>query len=137
VEPYLPLAKGNTWTYDCGTFSIRDSVRDTVMVNGHVAFAYALQIPDSAGHVTTEVQILANDSAGNTTIDGYMTGGAVTPVSPAVIVSANPVLGSYDYPAQGGGTVTRVFKGIDNSHPTVLGTFTNVAVYGVCDSRWF
>src|SRR5579883_12896 len=135
--PYLPLAIGNRWQYEClrqgssgAALTLTDSVADTVRVAGRLTYAFALEIPDSAGHVATQVQLLANDSAGNTRIEGYVIGGQPTPVTPTVIVAAQPQLHTpYDYPAPGGGTITRAFKGIESSNPTPLGTFTNVAPY--------
>lgn len=129
--PYLPLAVGNAWRFTCGAFSITDSVLGTVSLAGHTTYEYALQIPDSNGTVTTLVQLLANDAMGNTSIYGYLSRGVVTAVAPTVIIAANPSVNApFNYPTPGGGTVERAFKGIDSSHPTPLGTFSNdVAVY--------
>ncbi len=72
---------------------------------------------------------MANDSAGSTLIYGYLVNGQVQGFAPTIVVAAAPAMGaSYDYPAQGGGTVMRTFVGFESSNPTKLGTF-EVAPY--------
>lgn len=123
---YLPLAIGNTWSYDCGGgVTITDSVTQTVTVAGQQTFAFQLEFPNAP----TQTSLLANDAQGNTTLYGYLVNGTAMPVTPAAYISANPEAGEkFDYPAQDGGTVNRVFFGFEPTNPTPLGVF-QVAAY--------
>lgn len=123
---YLPLAVGNTWSYDCGGgVTITDNVTQTVTVGGQQAFALQLQFPNSP----TQTFLLGNDSQGNTTIYGYLVNGAPMPVTPAAYISSSPkAMQSFNYPAEGGGTVNRVFVNFEPTNPTPLGVF-QVASY--------
>jgi hypothetical protein len=135
VQLYQPLALGDSWTYSCafrnppgpGTFTIANQVTGTQVVGGVATYAFALQVVTSPSQIATETMLLANDAQGNVTLYGYLNGGTVLPVTPTVIVAANPS-GSYDYPGPDGKPVTRVFKAFTVTNPTPLGTF-NVAVY--------
>lgn len=140
VAPFLPLAVGNTWTYACGDWPLRhlsdakfvitDSVLSTATVNGQLTYAYALTIPTSATASRVEVQLLANDADGNTRLWGYLNAGIVVPVAPALIVVQSPQVGAtFNYPAQDGGVVSRVFKSVTSTNPTGLGTYPSVDVY--------
>ena len=122
----LPLALGSTWTYTCGNgVNITDQVTQTVDVNGHSAFALELQFPQGG----TQTFLLNNDSQGNTTLYGYLVNGVVQAVIPTLYISVNAVPNQhFDYPAQGGGTVSRFFFGMEPTNPTPLGTF-RVAAY--------
>jgi hypothetical protein len=130
AQLYQPLAVGDAWTYLCnGAFSIHNAVIGTTTVAAQVTYELSLQIPSSPIKSTTLVQLLANDPAGNTSIYGYLIGGAVQAVRPTAIVAAEPTeTTSYNYPAPDGTTVSRVFKGFESSNPTKLGTF-RVAPY--------
>lgn len=126
TQAYLPLAVGDTWSYDCGGgVTITDSVTQTETVSGQQTFALQLQFPNAA----TQTFLLANDSNGNTTFYGYLANGSVAPVTPTLYISANPTTNeSFNYPAENGGTVDRVFVNFENTNPTPLGTFA-VASY--------
>ena len=126
---YLPLAVGNAWTYDCGTGGMKsNTVTQTVQVGGVTTFAYAEQIPSPSG-ITTQTQLLANDAQGNTTLYGYLINGAVTTVTPTLLIAASPTVGQmFNYPVPDGSTVPRYFRAFDHTNPTQLGTFA-VAVY--------
>ena len=141
---YQPLAVGNTWTYSCGPhparalkvravstpFPISDTVTETAVVNGVSVFALALQIPDPSGAITTQTELLANDGQGNTSIYGYLISGTIQPVTPAIIIGANPVVGqSFNYTGPTGSTVPRTLQAFTVSNPTAYGVFQNVAVY--------
>ena len=123
---YLPLAVGNTWSYDCGGgVVITDTVSQAVMVHGQQGFALELQFPNAAA----QTLLLANDGKGNVTFHGYLVGGAVQPAGPVAYLSANPQAAQrFDYPAADGGTVSRRFVNVEPTNPTALGTFT-VASY--------
>ena len=123
---YLPLAVGNTWSYDCGGgVAITDSVTQSVTVGGQQTFALQLEFPNAP----TQTVLLANDSKGNTTFYGYLVNGAPMTVTPTAYISANPKTGDkFDYPAQGGGTISRVFVNFEPTNPTPLGVF-QVASY--------
>lgn len=136
-QPYLPLAVGDTWTYACylGTpapgasaFPKTNQVLGTTTVAGTTVYEYAEQIPSSPTQSTTQIQLLANDAKHNTVLYGYMAGPTASPqaVTPTVIVAANPGPSNapYDYPAEGGGTVSRVFCCTEPTNPTKFGVFT-------------
>ncbi len=134
---YQPLAAGDSWAYTChntqnsgeAPYAIANTVVGTATVNGHAVYELSLQIPSSPTQSVTQIQLLADDAAGNTSIYGYLAGGVAQAVTPAVIVAANPSKSTpYDYPALGGGTVPRAFVGFESSNPTSLGTF-QVAPY--------
>jgi hypothetical protein len=134
---YQPLAAGDSWSYQCHDitnpgvpkFPIANSVVGTTSVGAQAVVEFSVQIPSSPTQSVTEIQLLADDAQGNTTIYGYLVGGAVQTIAPATIVSANPsVSGNYDYTAPDGSTVTRLFVGFEHSNPTPLGTFV-VAPY--------
>lgn len=128
---YLPLAVGNTWIYTCGTFNKVNSVQTAVTVSGLQTFAYGLEIPTSPTQSSIQIELLANDAQGNTTLYGYLINGAVTLVTPTLIIAAVPTVGnSYNYPSPSGTTVLRQYQGTGNSNPTpLLGTYHNLAVY--------
>jgi hypothetical protein len=136
-RPFLPLAVGDTWTYACylgpspgpSTFPKTNTVIGTATVNGIVTYEYQLQSPITPTQSTTQIQLVANDSAGNTILYGYVPTPGASPspiVSPTVIIAHVPGANgtTYDYPSQNGGTVQRVFCCTENSLPTVFGTFT-------------
>ena len=134
---YQPLAVGDSWKYTChfrnppgpGTFPIANAVTGMQTVNGVATFALELQIVTSPSKIATETMLVANDAAGNTTLYGYVMGGTVLPVSPAVIVAAAPsTTASYNYTGPNGVTVTRTFVSIGSTNPTPLGVFV-VAIY--------
>ncbi len=135
---YQPLAVGDTWTYTCHNtqnkseqpYAIQNSVLGTTTVNGQQVFEFSLQVPSSPTQSTTLVQLLANDAQRNTSIYGYLVGGNVQTITPALIVAAAPgAKGTpYNYAAPDGSTISRIFEGIESSNPTPLGTFT-VAPY--------
>ena len=126
---YLPLAVGNQWTYDCGAGGTKsNTVTQTAQVGGLTAFAYAEQIPSQSG-TTTQIQLLANDVQGNTTLYGYLVNGMVAPVTPTLLIAAAPAVNQqFNYPGPNGSTVPRYFRSFDVTNPTQLGTF-QVAVY--------
>jgi hypothetical protein len=128
---YQPLAVGDSWTYSCNhSFTIQNSVTGTSTVNGQTVYQLAIQIPSSPASIATQTQLLATDAQGNVSIYGYLVNGSVMPVTPTVIVAAHPVLNAaYDYPALGGGTVSRTFVGFENSNPTPYGGVFTVAPY--------
>lgn len=124
---YLPLALGNTWSYACNHSggSITDTVTKTVAVNGQQTFALQMEFPNGP----QQTLLLANDKHGNTTFYGYLVNGTPMSMTPTLYISANPTAGQkFDYPAVGGGTVSRVFAEYTVTNPTALGVF-NVAVY--------
>ena len=136
-KPFLPLALGDTWTYACylgpspgpSTFPKTNAVVGTATVNGTTTYEYQLQTPISPTQSTTQIQLLANDTAGNTILYGYAASPGASPsplVSPTVIIAQAPGPDgtTYDYPAQNGGTVQRVFCCTENSRPTIFGTYT-------------
>jgi len=133
---YQPLAVGDRWSYAChfrnppkqGTFPIANDVSATQAVNGVQTYAFDLQIVTSPSQIATETMLLANDAKADTILYGYLQGGTVLPVTPTVIVPANPTQTSYNYPGPDGKLVSRIFKGFTVTNPTPLGTF-NVAVY--------
>ncbi len=141
---YEPLALGDSWSYTCRdikgggenggqAFSIMDSVVGATSVNGQAVYEFSLQVPQvpsSPLSVLTQVQLLANDAQGNVTLYGYLVNGSVQSVTPTVIVTASPSQqSSYNYPALGGGTISRVFAGFFPSNPTPLGVFPALADY--------
>ncbi len=128
---YQPLAVGDSWSYACtGGFTVTNAIGRTATVGAQTTYAFAVQIPSSPTSSTTETMLLANDAAGNTVLYGYLIGTTVTPVTPTTIVAAAPVLNaSFDYPAPGGGTVTRTFVGFENSNRTPYGGVYAVAPY--------
>jgi hypothetical protein len=127
------LAVGNTWTYACylGTpapgasaFPKTNQVLGTTMVGGTLVYEYAQENPSSPTSSTTQIQLLANDAHGNTVLYGYMAaaGASPEPVTPTIIVAQNVPAGTVvDYPAEGGGTVSRFFLGTGVTNPTVFG----------------
>lgn len=123
---FLPLAMGNTWSYDCGGgVSITDSVTQTVTVNGQSTFAVQFEFPNAAA----QTFLLANDAKGNTTLYGYLVNGAPVSIAPALYISANPTPNEpFNYPDQAGVTVNRIFFGFEPTNPTPLGIF-QVAAY--------
>jgi len=137
-QPYLPLKVGNTWTYACykGTpspgasaFPKTNQVIGSTTVGGTLTYEYQEQLPTSATTSTTQIQLLANDAKGNTIIYGYMANPTASPVAvtPTVIIPHNPGVplnSFYDYPAEGGGTVPRVYCCTGATNPTVFGVFT-------------
>jgi hypothetical protein len=135
--PYQPLAVGDTWTYACyrGTpapgasaFPKTNQVLGTVRVAGTVTYEYAEQIPSSPTQSTTQIQLLANDGNDNTMLYGYMANPTAAPqlVTPTIVVpsSPGPSNAPWDYPAQGGGTVQRVFCCSGVTNPTKFGVIT-------------
>lgn len=141
-QSYLPLAVGNTWTYACyrgtpapgaSTFPKTNQVLGTTTVGGTVTYEYAQQIPSSPTQSTAQIQLLANDANRNTVLYGYMANPTAPPqlVTPTVIVAASPGPSNapFDYPAQGGGTVSRVFCCIGPTNATVFGVFSVAEYY--------
>jgi hypothetical protein len=137
AEPYQPLAVGDHWSYAChfrnppkpGTFPVANAVNAVQPVGGVKTFAFAVQVVTSPSQISTVTMLLDNDAHGNTVLRGYLANGSVLPVTPTIIVAADPIKGaSYDYPAEDGATVTRVFEAFTVTNPTPLGTFP-VAVY--------
>ncbi|HYK53695.1 MAG TPA: hypothetical protein VEV38_09225 [Candidatus Eremiobacteraceae bacterium] len=141
-RPFLPLKAGDAWTYACylgtpapsaSTFPKSNQVIGSTVVNGTTTFEYQVQIPTSPTQSTSQIQLLANDAAGNTLIYGYMSspGASPMPVTPTIIIAQNPGpnLTTYDYPAEGGGTVSRVFCCTTPTHQTVFGVFEVDAYY--------
>lgn len=123
--PFLPLAVGNTWTYTCGTVNITDTVTQSVTANGTQTYALVLQFPPGG----SQTFLLANDSAGNTTLYGYLVNGQVQAVTPTLYISVTAVPGQhFDYPTQDGGTTARFYFGMEPTNPTPLGVF-EVAAY--------
>jgi hypothetical protein len=122
---YQPLAVGNTWKYVCNhQFPIENAVLGKLRLDARTVYEFSIQIPSSPVHSVKVVQLLANDSTGTTRIYGYLLHGKPHEVTPAAIVVASPVLHQhYDYPRLGGGKVTRIFMGFENTNPTPLGTF--------------
>lgn len=141
-QPFLPLKAGDTWTYGCvlgtpapsaSTFPKTNHVLGTAMVNGTETFEYALEIPTSPTQSTTQIQLLANDAAGDTLIYGFMSNPSASPVpiaSPTVIIAERPSadLTPYDYEGESGATVQRVFCCTGQTHVTNFGVF-NVDEY--------
>jgi hypothetical protein len=127
VKFYLPLAVGNSWTYNCaGGGSITDSIPAAQPVGSIEAFRFVIQFPGGS----SQTQLLANNSDGSTTLYGYIAqDGTGVFVVPSVIIALNPTPGQqFNYPGQNSGTfVTRSFVGSGTSQ-TPLGTF-NVATY--------
>lgn len=135
--PFLPLPVGELWTYACylrspapsaSTFPKTNKVIGTTTVNGTLTYEYQQQMPTSPTQSTMQIQLLANNAAGDTVLYGYMISPNASPspvVSPTVIVPQNPGPNNttYDYPAENGGTVSRVFCCSTQTHPTVFGTF--------------
>jgi hypothetical protein len=126
AQAYLPLAVGNTWNYDCGNqVTITDTVTQTETISGQQTFALELPFPNAP----TQTFLLANDAKQNTKFYGYLVNGTPMSVTPTPYISANPTASeAFDYPAQNGGTVDRVFVTFENTNPTLLGTF-QVASY--------
>ncbi len=122
---YQPLAVGDSWTYTCNaSFKIVDRVIGSYKVNRHTVYALSLQIPDSPKKSVDVIELLANDSKGNTWIHGYVIHGKMKLVRDTKIVSINPVNGRhYDFPSPKGGTISRIFVGFEYTHKTKLGTF--------------
>jgi len=130
TQLYQPLAIGDSWTYVCDSkFKIADRVTGTYEINGHPVYALSLQIPSSPKKSVEVVELLANDSKGNTWIHGYFIHGKVVPVQDTKIVSVHPILNQhYDFPSPKGRTISRIFVGFEYTHHTKLGTF-RVAPY--------
>jgi hypothetical protein len=126
VKFYLPLAVGNTWTYNCGgTVTITNHIPAKLPAGSVETFEYVQQFPDG----TTQTQLLANNPDGTTTIYGYMVGGSPVFVVPSVIIGANPTPGqAFNYPAPNTSIISRIFTGLSTTKPTKFGVF-NVAVY--------
>ncbi|MBV9718121.1 MAG: hypothetical protein JOZ77_02295 [Candidatus Eremiobacteraeota bacterium] len=122
---YQPLAMGNLWKFTCNhLFPITDRVVGTYHVKTHLVYALSLQIPSSPTKSTYVIQLLANDSKGNTWIYGYLIHGKVHAVTPTEIVAAKPVpYRYYDYPAPMHGTITRQFLQFEDTNRTPLGVF--------------
>ena len=125
AQLYQPLAVGDYWRYVCNSaFTITDRVIGTYKVNGHTVYALSLQIPSSPKKSVEVVELLANDSKGNTWIHGYVVHGKVIPVRDTKIVSVNPIKNQhYDFPSPKGRTISRIFMGFEYTHRTKLGTF--------------
>ena len=133
--PFLPLKVGNTWTYACylgtpvpgaSTFPKTNQVIGSTTVGTTVTYEYQEQLPTSPTTGSTQIQLLANDTNGNTLLYGYMANPTASPtaVTPTVIiphVPGPPLTSFYDYPAQGGGTISRVFCCTGNTNLTVFG----------------
>jgi hypothetical protein len=145
LQFYEPLALGDQWSYTCRDikgggenggqpFTIVDSVAGTATVNGTTVYEFALQIPQVPSkplQIVTEIQLLANDAAGNATLYGYLVNGVVTTIKPTLFVTANPPgqqREAFNYPGQNGVTIDREFVGLEPSNPTPLGVF-EVAPY--------
>lgn len=136
-KPFLPLKAGDVWTYACvlgtpapsaSTFPKTNHVLGTATVNGTLTYEYALEIPSSPTQSTTQIQLLADDSSGNTIIYGYMSSPSASPApisSPTVIIAQQPGAGltPYDYEGENGSTVSRVFCCTGQTHATVFGVF--------------
>lgn len=136
-KPFLPLKAGDVWTYACvlgtpapsaSTFPKTNQVLGTAMVNGTLTYEYALEVPSSPTQRTTQIQLLADDAAGDTLIYGYMANPTASPApiaSPAVVIAQQPGAGltPYDYEGESGATVQRVFCCTGQTHPTVFGVF--------------
>jgi hypothetical protein len=122
---YQPLAVGNFWKFTCNhLFSITDRVVGTYHVKARLVYALSLQIPSSPTKSTYVIQLLANDSNGNTWIYGYLIHGKVHAVTPTQIVAAKPVpYHYYDYPAPTHGKITRQFLNFEDTNKTPLGVF--------------
>ena len=137
-QPFLPLKAGSIWTYACylgspapaaSTFPKTNQVLGVTNLNGTNVYEYQIQIPSSPTQSTTQIQLLANDGADNTILFGYMASPGSSPMpiaSPTIVVAQNPGANgtTYDYPAQGGGIVSRVFCCTTPTHTTVFGVFT-------------
>jgi hypothetical protein len=136
-KAYQPLAKGDYWKYICNSqFTIEDRVSGTYRLAGRTVYALSLQIPSSPKKSTYVVQLLANDSHGNTRIYGYVFSGKVHAVTPAEIVAANPVKGKhYNFPGPKGGTVSRLFKLFEDTNRTPLGVFWVAAYFESNDTH--
>ncbi len=141
-QPYLPLAIGNTWTYACylgtpapgaSTFPKTNQVIGSTTIGGTLTYEYAEQIPSSPTLSTTQIQLLANDANHNTILYGYMANPTAPPtvVTPTVIiaVSPGPSNAPFDYPAEGGGTVSRIFCCNGPTNETTFGVFTVAEYY--------
>ena len=142
-RPWLPLSVGDTWSYACylgspapgaSTFPKSNAVIGTQVVSGTTTFAYEIQVPTSPTNMTEQIQLLADDAAGNTVLFGYLAAPGASPepiASPTIVIAQNP--GSpgsvFDYPAENGGTVSRFFFGNIPTHPTVFGVFQVDAYY--------
>jgi hypothetical protein len=134
---YQPLAVGDTWTYACylgtpapgaSTFPKTNQILGTATVNGTQTYEYAEQLPSSPTQSTTVIQLLANDAAGNTLIYGYLANPSASPqplASPVVIVAQNPGATGpfYDYSAENGGTVSRLYCCNGPTNPTKFGVY--------------
>lgn len=141
-QPYLPLRVGDLWTYACyrgtpapgaSTFPKTNQIIGTTTINGTVTYEYQEQLPTSPTSTTAQIQLLANDARGNTILYGYMVNSTASPmpVTPTVIVPEHPGSAGasfYDYPAEGGGSISRVFCCSTVTNPTVFGLL-NVNVY--------
>jgi hypothetical protein len=141
-QPYLPLKVGDMWTYACyrgtpapgaSTFPKTNKIIGTTTINGTVTYEYQEELPISPTTSTFQIQLLANDARGNTLLYGYMLNPTAAPMSvtPTVIVPEVPGpagISYYDYPAEGGGTVSRVFCCSTVTNPTVFGVL-RVNVY--------
>jgi hypothetical protein len=140
--PFLPLKSGEVWTYGCvlGTpapsasiFPKVNQILGMTTVNGTLTYEYELQIPTSPTQSTTQIQLLANDTHGDTVLYGYMSSPSSSPApiaSPTVVVAERPGadLTTYDYEAENGATVLRIFCCTGQTHRTVFGVF-NVDEY--------
>ena len=135
---YQPLASGDSWTYDCHNtqnlsephYTIQNTILGTATVAGQSVYEFSMQIPSSPTQSTTIVELLANDGQQNTSIYGYLVNGTPAAIAPTVIVAASPGPKgtAYNYTAQNGSSIDRIFEGVESSNPTQLGTFT-VAPY--------
>jgi hypothetical protein len=125
MKVFQPLATGDYWKYICNhAFTIVDRVVGTYHVKNHLVYALSLQIPSTPKKSVDVVQLVANDTKGNTWIYGYLERGKVHVVTTTEIVATHPVKNKhYDYPAPAHGKISRIFYGFEPTNRTPLGIF--------------
>lgn len=125
AKVYQPLAVGDSWKFICNNqFHIVDRVVGTHVIGKTTTYALSLQIPSSPQKSIYVVQLLANDVRGNTWIYGYVIHHAIKTVTRTEIVAEKPVLNRhYDYPGPAHRTISRIFKGFEDTNRTPLGVF--------------
>ncbi|MBV8066857.1 MAG: hypothetical protein JO113_02685 [Candidatus Eremiobacteraeota bacterium] len=130
TKVYQPLAVGDYWTYTCNhSFAIANRITKTVAIGKRTTYAFSLQIPSSPTKSARVVELLSNDTRGNTWIYGYLLDGKIRSFPAREIVSFAPVKNEhFDYPRPKHGTVSRLFKTFEYTNKTPLGVFW-VAAY--------